>query len=60
MAKRDTPYRILNRLGLIGLYRIGLFDPISCDYEGTFLQKAWESCEIPDLVEDMRREFNGH
>lgn len=48
-----SPYKVLNRHGLLGLYRLGLFDPISCDYEGTFFQRAWESCEIPDLIEDM-------
>ena len=51
--KKTTPYRMLNRYGLLGLYRLGLFDPASCNYEGTFFQKAWESCEIPELVGDM-------
>lgn len=51
-VKKDTPYKLLNRLGLIGLYRLGLFDP-NGGYEGTFFQQAWESREIPDLVEDM-------
>ncbi len=36
------PYKLLNKYGLIGLYRKGLFNPFTCDYEGTFFQKAWE------------------
>lgn len=53
MIKR--PYRLLNKGGLIGLYRMGLFDP-NGGYEGTFFQLAWESREIPYLVEDMAQE----
>ena len=52
-----TPYRMLNRYDLIGLYRLGIFDP-SGGYEGTYFQKAWESMEIPDLCEDMIFEKN--
>ena len=48
---KEKPYHKLNRFGLIGLYRIGLFDP-NGGYEGTFFQTAWESTEIPHLVED--------
>jgi len=43
-----TPYTQLNQLGLIGLYRIGLFDS-SGGYEGTFFQQAWESKEMAPL-----------
>lgn len=50
-----TPYRMLNRYGLIGLYRLGLFDP-NGGYAGTYFQEAWESYEIPHLVEDMNFE----
>ena len=49
------PYALLNKYGLIGLYHRGLFDPVSCDYEGTFFQKAWESKEIPHLFEQQER-----
>jgi hypothetical protein len=51
----EKPYALLNRIGLIGLYRIGLFDPVTCEYEGTFFQKAWESNEIPRLFVDLDR-----
>lgn len=54
-AEIKRPYNLLNRLGLIGLYRMGLFDP-NGGYEGTFFQKAWESKEIPHLVEDMAQD----
>jgi len=43
-------YWLLNKVGLIGLYRLGLFNPDE-EYEGTFFQKAWESKEIPHLFE---------
>lgn len=50
----EKPYSKLNRLGLIGLYRLGLFDPITCEYEDTYFQRAWESKEIPPLFIDWR------
>lgn len=49
----EKPYSKLNRLGLIGLYRLGLFDPITCEYEGTYFQRAWESKEVPPLFIDL-------
>ena len=47
---KEKPYHLLNRVGLIGLYRMCLFDP-NGGFEGTFFQKAWESEEIPELFE---------
>lgn len=49
-----SEYELLNKNGLIGLYRLGLFDP-SGGYEGTFFQKAWESHEIPSLFLETDR-----
>ena len=52
-ARRQMkPYKLLNRVGLIGLYRKGLFNP-SDGYEGTFFQKAWESKEYRRLFVDL-------
>lgn len=48
-------YSLLNRVGLIGLYRMGLFDPFTCEYEGTFFQCAWESEEVPRLFIDLSK-----
>lgn len=53
----EKPYALLNRVGLIGLYRRGLFNPYSCEYEGTFFQVAWESCEIPRLFPDLTEQM---
>ena len=50
-----TVFKLIEREGLLGLYRKGLFSPKTCQYEGTELQRYWEHRGLPHLVEEVRK-----
>jgi len=41
--------RIVDREGLLGLHRAGLWYSPACLYFGTAVQVYWESCHLPTL-----------
>jgi hypothetical protein len=47
--KRSELFQIIDSEGLLGLYRRGLFDPISCEYGGAF-KDYWEHCGLAPLM----------
>ena len=48
MTKKEM-FALVDRAGLLGLYRAGLFNPTTCEYEGTALQLYWEHAGLPAL-----------
>lgn len=48
MSKSEM-FDLVEREGLLGLYRAGLFNPFTCEYEGTVVQLYWEQAGLCPL-----------
>jgi len=49
MGNRKAAYRLLNKHGLLGLHRLGLWDASECLYFGTIIESAWEYNGLSEL-----------